>query len=85
MNHHFLEFQASEKIEKYRSEGTSSQSLSRSMAGGKPIFETLRQHITRVIKSRRWVSQLTEAVVDEIMQSRQSIIDGENTVSTRNI
>ena len=62
MNHHFLELQAKEKIEKYRSEGMSSQIVTHALSGNKQIFNSLRQYLTRLLKRRHEV----EPVIDEV-------------------
>jgi hypothetical protein len=46
MNHLFIELQAKEKIEKYRSEGTNSQAVSRSLASRKSPIRSLLQAIS---------------------------------------
>lgn len=53
MNHLFLELQAREKIEKYRSEGINSQMLAGSNASRKPRFLLALQALSRLFSTRR--------------------------------
>lgn len=53
MNHLFLELQAREKIEKYRSEGMSSQLLAGSNVDRAPRFMMVRQALNRLLSTRR--------------------------------
>jgi hypothetical protein len=53
MNHLFLELQAREKIEKYRSEGISSQMLAGSKVSRKPRILLAWHALNRLLSTRR--------------------------------
>ena len=60
MNHLFIELQAREKIEKYRSEGTNSQVVSRSLASRKSPIRSLLQAISGFLIRRQPTTKTNE-------------------------
>lgn len=64
MNYHFLELQAREKMERYRSEGMSSQALARSLVNRKPFFSSFRLLASRLLLIRHPSAPVTQEITD---------------------